>query len=110
MEPVCPAIIQERRMTTDFTIRRTTDGDAEGVLTCLHEAFEPYRQFYSEAGFRDTTLDATTVQRRLCEMHVLVAVTSAGEVIGTVGGAHGVEGHIRGMAVRPRWAGSGVAQ
>jgi GNAT superfamily N-acetyltransferase len=85
--------------------------DVEAVLRCLHEAFEPYRSLYSVEGFRDTTLDSETVHHRLRDMLVLVAVTPTGEVVGTVGGsAHGADGHLRGMAVRPAWAGKGVAR
>jgi GNAT superfamily N-acetyltransferase len=98
-------------MVQEFTIRRATSEDAGGILRCLHEAFEPYRALYSPEGFRDTTLDRETVHRRLREMRVLVAVTEAGEFVGTIGGsANGVEGHIRGMSVRPPWVGTGVAQ
>jgi ribosomal protein S18 acetylase RimI-like enzyme len=50
-------------------------------------------------------------------MSVFVAVSESGEVVGTVGGgvvdddeADAGEGHIRGMAVKPEWQGSGVAQ
>ena len=95
---------------TLFTIRRAVSQDSDAVLKCLHEAFEPYRSFYSAAGFRDT-LDPETITHRLRDMLVLVAVAPSGEVIGTVGGAAGgVEGHLRGMAVRPQFAGTGVAQ
>jgi ribosomal protein S18 acetylase RimI-like enzyme len=94
-----------------ISIRRATSEDGAGILLCLHEAFEPYRSAYSREGFRDTTLTAETVSQRLREMNVHVALTDAGEVVGTVGGvANGTEGHIRGMAVRPQWAGSGIAQ
>ena len=109
--PCGAAIIQERHVTTHFTIRPAVAADAPVVLACLHEAFEPYRGFYSADGFRDTTLDEQTVHQRLREMHVLVALTPGGEVVGTVGGAvHEREGHIRGMCVRPNLAGSGAAQ
>jgi len=98
-------------MTSHFRIRRAVAEDASAVLTCLHEAFEPYRQFYSAEGFHDTTLDGETVQQRLRDMRVLVAVADAGEIAGTVGGSvSGTEGHVRGMAVRPQWAGKGAAQ
>jgi len=44
-------------------------------------------------------------------MSVFVAVDEAGEVVGTIGRSvvNDDEGHIRGMAVDPRYQGSGVA-
>ena len=100
-----------KSVPSHLTIRRAVAEDAPAVLACLQEAFEPYRGFYSAEGFADTTLDTDTVHRRLREMRVLVAVTDQGEVVGTVGGAaHENVGHIRGMAVRPAWAGKGAAQ
>lgn len=96
---------------TEFTIRQAIAQDSEGLLRCLREAFEPYRSLYSAEGYLDTTLDRNTVQRRMREMHVLVAIMSAGEVVGTVGGAaSGSTGHVRGMSVLPKALGSGVAQ
>jgi putative acetyltransferase len=51
------------------------------------------------------------VQRRISEMCVLIAADAEGEVTGTIGGAaNDGQGHIRGMAVRPPWAGTGAAQ
>jgi ribosomal-protein-alanine N-acetyltransferase len=98
-------------MTIQISIRHATLEDGLGMLSCLHEAFEPYRAAYTAEGFSDTTLTEETIRRRLREMHVLVAVTERGEVVGTVGGVgNGDEGHVRGMAVRLRWAGSGVAK
>jgi ribosomal protein S18 acetylase RimI-like enzyme len=98
-------------MTVQINIRQATLEDATGLLGCLHDAFEPYRGAYTPDAFTDTTLTDETIRRRLREMHVLVATTERGDVVGTVGGAaQGDEGHIRGMAVRPQWAGSGVAE
>jgi ribosomal protein S18 acetylase RimI-like enzyme len=98
-------------MTIQISIRQTTSQDVSGLLACLHEAFEPYRDAYTREAFTDTTLTDETVRRRLREMHVLVAVSARDGVAGTVSGlANGDEGHIRGMAVRPQWAGSGVAR
>jgi ribosomal protein S18 acetylase RimI-like enzyme len=98
-------------MTIQIRIRQATLQDVNAVLSCLHEAFEPYRDAYTAEGFIDTTLTDDTVRRRLREMRVLVAVTARDDVVGTVGGvANGDEGHIRGMAVRPQWTGSGVAR
>ena len=98
-------------MNSAHSIRKATVKDRTGVLSCLREAFEPYRAAYTPAGFLDTVLDDQTVLDRMREMCVLVAIDTAGAVVGTVGGAaHGGEGHLRGMAVLPRIAGSGVAQ
>lgn len=93
------------------SIRRAEAGDASGVLSCLAEAFAPYRAAYSPAGFLDTVLDERTVLDRMREMTVLVAMDEQNVVAGTVGGAaQDGEGHLRGMAVRPRYAATGVAQ
>jgi GNAT superfamily N-acetyltransferase len=45
-------------------------------------------------------------------MAVFVAVTLAGEIVGTIGCAavSPEEGHIRGMAVLPGWQGAGLAR
>ena len=119
-----------------FTLRRATPDDAAGVLACLRAAFEPFREQYPPAAFADTTLMPATVPQRLASMSVYVAVAPEGELIGTIGchvvhpqgagpkgadpegagdkkAGHAVglkkEGHIRGMAVLPRWQGAGVA-
>src|SRR5215470_15130688 len=92
-----------------FTIRRAAFNDGEAILACLAAAFTPYRNSYTRAAFTDTVLDPRSVQRRLREMCVFVAV-SEGNVVGTVAcTASGEEGHLRGMAVLPDWQGSGVA-
>ena len=92
-----------------FTIRRADSNDGEAILACLAAAFAPYYNSYTAAGLADTVLDSESVQRRLREMYVFVAV-SQGNVVGTVAcGASGEEGHLRGMAVLPDWQGSGVA-
>jgi N-acetylglutamate synthase-like GNAT family acetyltransferase len=92
-----------------FTIRRADSNDSEAILACLAAAFAPYRNSYTPAGFADTVLDPESIQHRLREMSVLVAV-SQGRVVGTLAcAARGDEGHLRGMAVLPDWQGSGVA-
>jgi ribosomal protein S18 acetylase RimI-like enzyme len=57
-------------------------------------------------------LSAAAIQHRFEEMSVFVAVSETGEIAGTVGcqtiGSQ--EGHIRGMAVRPEYLGTGVAR
>ena len=92
-------------------IRRATAADAQGILECLRLAFEPYRQRYTPAGYADTVLGPATIHDRLAAMTVFVAIDGSA-IVGTIGchaGAGG-EGHIRGMAVRPSWQGTGVAQ
>jgi GNAT superfamily N-acetyltransferase len=93
-------------------IRSATVADAQGILDCLAMAFAPYRNRYTPSGYADTVLGPATIQQRLAAMTVLVAVTDAGEIIGTIGcqAMAGGEGHLRGMAVCPRWQGSGTAQ
>ena len=90
-------------------IRPATARDKEGILNCLAESFEPYRRHYSAEAYADTTLDGDTLNQRMSKMHVLVAM--GGErVVGTIAGVRkGTEGHLRGMAVIPAFAGKGVA-
>lgn len=98
-------------MTNQFSIRRATLADSEGILECLQEAFEPYRKNYTELAYLDTVLTPETLRMRFSEMQVLVATDVANRVVGTI--AYKVshrEGHIRGMAVRPRFQGLGVAR
>src|SRR5215471_11762141 len=93
-------------------IRRATAAEVSAVLHCLHAAFEPYRRLYSADAFADTTLTEETLLRRMAEMTVLVGCDASGTVVGTVA-FHKKDdrtGHFRGMAVLPRWQGSGIAQ
>lgn len=94
-----------------FSIRQAIGEDSLGILDCLWASFEDYRADYTPNGFADTVLTARTVQERMAGMCIFVAISSAGEVIGTIGCsvAGTGEGHVRGMAVRPRWQGLGVA-
>jgi ribosomal protein S18 acetylase RimI-like enzyme len=92
-------------------IRRATEEDSPAILDCLRAAFEPYRDQYTHGAFTDTVLTAESIRQRLAHMRVFVAISDSNELVGTIG--CGVldtgEGHIRGMAVRPAWHGSGVA-
>lgn len=94
-----------------ISIRRATVHDADGILECLHSAFAPYRRNYSAAGYEDTTLTRDSLLQRLNRMSVLVALDRSGFVVGTIAyGAIGQrEGHLRGMAVRPGYQSSGIA-
>jgi GNAT superfamily N-acetyltransferase len=90
-------------------VRRADAEDAPSILNCLAVAFEMYRCQYSPQAYADTVLDSDTVRRRMAEMSVLVAV-SEGRVVGTIAYCvRGNEGHVRGMAVLPRWQGARVA-
>jgi RimJ/RimL family protein N-acetyltransferase len=95
-----------------FMVRRATLRDAAGILDCLRAAFEPYRERYTPGAYEDTVLTPDTLGCRLASMAVFVASTGGTEVVGTVacGVVGGGEGHLRGMAVRPEWQGSGVAE
>lgn len=92
-----------------FTIRRATPHDAPAILACLATAFAPYREQYSAEAFADTILSPESIQQRLGEMCVFVAVSGVG-VVGTIGcKISGDEGHLRGMAILATWQGSGIA-
>ena len=92
-------------------IRRATADDVPGILECLAEAFEPFRGRYTPAAFTDTVLTPETLRQRLSSMSIFVATADPAEIVGTI--ACNVlsprEGHIRGMAVRPKWQGFDVA-
>ena len=97
--------------TVEPVIRVATDVDAHDILVCLATAFAPYQADYTTEAWLDTVLTPSTVRRRIAEMHVLVADAGGERVVGTLAchpTASG-HGHLRGMAVRPAWAGSGVA-
>jgi len=95
-----------------FTIRRATLEDARAILACLHSAFEDYREAYTSGAFVDTVLTPETLEQRLVQMRIFVAaLDTSNQVIGTIAcqAVSREEGHIRGMAVLPRWQGGGVA-
>jgi GNAT superfamily N-acetyltransferase len=83
--------------------------DGQAILACLAAAFASYRNQYTPDAFADTVLDPATVQERIREMCVFVAV-SEDTILGTIGcKANGEEGHLRGMAVFPQWQGTSLA-
>ncbi len=96
----------------EVTIRKASLVDTAGVIACLASAFEKYRESYTPEGFADTVMTPEAAEQRFREMTILVAEDIDGEVIGTV--AYQVlplrEGHLRGMAVLPRFQGKGVAE
>ena len=92
-----------------FLIRRADAQDSAAILECLAAAFERYRDEYTPEGFEDTVLNPETIQFRLRDMCVLVAISEE-RIVGTIGcGVSGKEGHLRGMAVYREWQGTGVA-
>lgn len=99
-------------MCHGFSIRRANRSDAEGILACLRSAFAPYESSYTTAGYKDTVLTRESLESRLATMSLFVAVADSGEVLGTIGCATAPngEGHLRGMAVVPRWQGCGAAE
>jgi [ribosomal protein S18]-alanine N-acetyltransferase len=95
-----------------MTIRKATLDDASGILECLRLAFEPYRERYAPAAFEDTVMSPSSIRHRLSDMTVFVALTGTAEIVGTIGckALDGGEGHIRGMAVHPARAGTGLSR
>ena len=92
-------------------IRKAKDEDAPGILACLGEAFEEFRNRYTPDAFLDTVLTMKALRERLERMSVFVAVNSAGEIVGTIAcnALSSEEGHLRGMAVLPSMRGNGAA-
>lgn len=90
-------------MKRKFVVRRATQDDAKAIHEVLLAAFEKYRDFYSPEAFSDTVLDEKAAKIRLEQMVVFVAIDFAGKIAGTIGWqkVNDIEGHIRGMAVRP---------
>ena len=92
-----------------FQVREAASSDATEILRCLASAFESFRERYTPEAYRDTVLTPDSIQERLREMCVFVAVCGDA-VVGTIGckAADG-DGHLRGMAVLPEWQSTGVA-
>ena len=92
-----------------FSIRDAEPADLPELLECLRNAFESYRESYTEKAFIDTVLTPELLQKRFSAMQILVA-TDASQIIGTIAYrfSNG-EAYIRGMAVRPDYQGAGVA-
>jgi GNAT superfamily N-acetyltransferase len=95
-----------------WTIRRATIADVDGIVSCLHAAFEPYRADYTHGAFNDTVLTIESCAARLREMCILVARGEDESVVGTIAcqRVSPEEGHVRGMAVLPQYHGRGVAE
>jgi ribosomal protein S18 acetylase RimI-like enzyme len=94
-----------------MTVRAASGADADSILACLAEAFAPYRSQYTPGAYADTVLTADTLASRFTAMSIFVATDASGAVAGTIAASRGEngEGHLRGMAVRADWQGSGVA-
>jgi len=94
----------------DFFVRNADADDAAAILRCLAAAFEPYRASYTPGAWFDTVLTPDSLQQRLAAMQVLVAVSPQEGIVATLAhSVNGSEGHLRGMAVLPRWQGWGVS-
>jgi ribosomal protein S18 acetylase RimI-like enzyme len=92
-------------------IRRAQVEGAAKICACLHSAFAPFRSQYTPAAFDDTVPSPEAIRERMLRMHVYVAITSGGDIVGTIAcGVQGEEGHLRGMAISPPWQGRGIAE
>lgn len=102
---------EQRVDSKSMSIRRATEADASGILACLAVAFEEFRSRYTAGAFEDTVLTRDTIERRMREMAIFVALDVDGKVAGTIAcqTSEG-EGHLRGMAVLPTLRGTGLAQ
>ena len=96
---------------TAVEVRRARSDDVDGILRCLRGAFDEYREQYTPGAFSDTVPNVESLNTRLQTMSVYVAVTARDGVVGTLaaGRTDEGEGHLRGMAVDPRFRNRGVA-
>ena len=92
-------------------IRVATDEDISALLKCLGGAFAPYRPDYTEPASLDTVMTEASARERLAARRVLIAEDRSGVLLGTISWGRRSTGGapLRGMAVRPESAGSGVA-
>jgi len=67
-----------------FSIRRATMNDSGGILSCLRAAFERYESSYTRGAYEDTVLTPESLQKRLDVMSIFVAISAAGEIVGTI--------------------------
>ena len=92
-------------------IREAQIEEAEAISACLNSAFEPFRSQYTTRAFDDTVPSPGAIRERMVHMKLYVAITSEGEIVGTIAsGMQGEEGHLRGMAIRPPWQGRDIAE
>lgn len=94
-------------MKLEYIIRKAQPKDAKGIYEVVLAAFEDFRHFYSQEGFANTVMSEKAALERIKEMKIYVAIDQNGEIIGTIGWkkVSAKEGHIRGMAVHPKWQG-----
>jgi N-acetylglutamate synthase-like GNAT family acetyltransferase len=94
-----------------IAVRAANSEDCEGILECLALAFAPYREAYTAEAFQDTVLTSETILKRMGQMSIFVATLESGQIVGTIACKlmDRGRGHLRGMAVRPEWHGSGVS-
>ncbi|MFX0005813.1 MAG: GNAT family N-acetyltransferase [Candidatus Hermodarchaeota archaeon] len=94
-------------MKKNFLIRKAKLEDAKSIHEILLAAFKEFRMYYSREGFDDTVLSEKAVLTRMKEMSIYVANDDNNNIIGTIGWQKisNEEGHIRGMAVHPKWQG-----
>jgi GNAT superfamily N-acetyltransferase len=93
-------------------IHQATETDLPAVIECLREAFEPYRAAYTPAAFEDTVISSQAARERFRRMSILVAEDASGGIVGTIASAPASAdgGHLRGMAVKRDWQGTGAAR
>jgi len=94
-------------MKLEYIIRKAQPKDARGIHEVVLAAFEEFRYLYSPEGFANTVMSEEVALARLRKMTLFVAVIQNNEIIGTVGWKRisEKEGHIRGMAVHPKFQG-----
>lgn len=87
---------------SEFNIRMALPADAAEIASVLHECFIEYENSYTAEAFAATTPTAESIQARLNEGPIWVAIL-ADSIVGTVSAVPGGQSvYVRGMAVLPK--------
>ena len=94
-----------------YSIRKAKGQDSPGILACLREAFEEFRERYTPGGVLETVLTPNTLRERLEAISVVVRSIPGSKLSARSPRAWSVwrKGIFGGMAVLPSMRGTGIA-
>jgi ribosomal protein S18 acetylase RimI-like enzyme len=97
-------------LKSDLKIKKAQSDDIQEIYKVLSQAFNPYRQYYTEGAYRATVISPHEIEKRITEKEtdVLVAICNS-KIVGTAS-IEVQEGnvHVCSMAVKPHHQGKSV--